>query len=366
MNQDQGEGHSEITRLAVQKLFQDRGVVGADGVRRVNGLTEADYAAQLDAAQEHQDRTTDFSDLSPDALSRGAPLGPTVRPSSWDPDVQRQHAMADPSRSGEENLAIDRQFIVDQLDAAHDVSQMNASAEMSHLGAAAHAIEDSYSEAHSFRGDAVHTGDPTAPIQSFNNFDWTNLTATGDGSNAVLLEGTHDARFDYAPVTHDRDGQAHEVLGTDRAAVEATAQVLERYEDNRARQGSVDDAMQAAIDPYCQGAAGGVTVNREATPEFLAEDARRFAIQQQQMQAAGVDPNINFSGMDEVLHLGGDAVQGVKSAVNAVEDAASSAYDTASSAVSSAVTTVEDAASSAVSSVENAVGGAIDGIESWL
>lgn len=398
MNQDEGAGHSEITRLAVQQLFAERGEVGADGVRRVHGMTEADYAAQLDAAQEHQDRTVDFSDL-PNQLQHGAPLGPTVRPSSWDPDVQRQHAMADPSRSGGENLAIDRQYVVDQLDAAHSAAYGSGDSEMAHLGAAVHATEDSYSEAHTFRGDAVHSGDATAPIQAINNFDWTHMTATGDGANAVLLEGTHDARFDYAPVTHDASGQAHEVLGTDRAAVTATASVLEHYEDAR---GSADDpnaAMQAAVDPYFQGADGGVTVNTTATPEFLAEDQRRFAIQQQQMSDAGLDPNINFSGMDQALHVGAEVVQGVESAVQTVEttavqaydaaasavssavttveDAASSAYDSASSAVSSAVTTVEDAASSAydaassavssaVTTVEDTVSNAVDTVESWL
>ena len=353
MNQDKGEGHSFITREAVRQMFAERHVTTIDG------LTEEQYAARLDAAQEHQDRTTDFSDL-PDQLQHGAPLGPTVRPSSWDPDVQRQHAMADPSLSGADNLAIDRQFIVGELDAAH-AAQGDVDQEMAHLGAAVHATEDSYSEAHMWRGDAVHSGDPTAPIEAINNFDWTDMTAVGSGDSAVLLEGTHDARFDYAPV---RDGR--EVLGVDRAAVDATKHVLEHYEDSRGQNAADADAsMQAAVDPYFQGAADGVTVNRTADAGFVAEDQRRWEIQQQQMSDAGID-SLQFSGMDEALHLGAEGVQAVESEVHTVEDTAVEVYHDVSDAVSNAATAVESAAADAWHATEHAVDSVVEGIESIL
>src|SRR6266536_3523700 len=141
MDQAKGAGHHAVTRQAVRELFASG---RADASGRIDGMTEEEYYRALDAAQAHQDRW----------------YGPTTHPAWMDGDAQRQHGMADPAHDGAWNLQTDREYVQGELAQAHD----DTGHRMQHLGAAAHAVEDSYSEAHAWRGEAADHGDPNAPV----------------------------------------------------------------------------------------------------------------------------------------------------------------------------------------------------------
>lgn len=169
-------------------------------------MTLEEYFREVNAGQKHVDRIIDnlpgdakqakvMQDLGVNAPPMVHPglLGPTAH-SAWDdPAVQRQHSMASPYVSGERNLTADRSYAVDMLNAAYEIGRYGHYPPVEHremvpLGAALHAVEDSYSSAHLWRGDSVYSGDATAPIKSFNVFD-----AFGHGPM-----NTHDGRFDKA------------------------------------------------------------------------------------------------------------------------------------------------------------------------
>jgi hypothetical protein len=103
-DQEKGHGHHAMTREAVHELFTSgRGEMGADGKVRIRGMTEDEYFEQLDKAQEHQDRIVG---------------GDTWHDAALDPDAQRHHAMADPHKSGEQNVADIKDFITGELESA--------------------------------------------------------------------------------------------------------------------------------------------------------------------------------------------------------------------------------------------------------
>ena len=83
--------------------------------------------------------------------------GPTTHSAYANPNAQREHVMADPYRKGLDNLETNTEYIYDQL------AQASGADEFGHLGAAAHALQDSYSGAHAWREDSVYDGDPAAP-----------------------------------------------------------------------------------------------------------------------------------------------------------------------------------------------------------
>jgi hypothetical protein len=252
VDQAKGAGHHAITREAVHELFASG---RADVSGRIDGMTEEEYFQALDKAQEHQDR----------------PWGPTTHPAWLDGDAQRQHGMADPHHDGQWNLDTDRRYVEGQLDDAHEGGTRDTV--MGHVGSAAHALEDSYSEAHAFRGQAADSGDPTAPVQSFNVFD--PLPSWHMGTAGVLgTEGTHDARFDQVPV----DAHGNLIRGTDQAAAHATAAMLEAYTDHE--HWSMDEAHTAnhgTVQRFYQADAGGVAVNDQYTASWAAERDRRLA-----------------------------------------------------------------------------------------
>src|SRR6266487_2559308 len=148
MDQDEGAGHHAVTRQAVRELFASG---RADAGGKIDGMTEDQYYTALDSAQKYQDRW----------------YGPTTHPAWMDGAAQREHGMADPSHDGTWNLQTDKSYVENQLSQAHS----GGADQMQHLGNASHALEDSYSEAHAWRGDAANQGDPTAPVTSFNVFD---------------------------------------------------------------------------------------------------------------------------------------------------------------------------------------------------
>src|SRR4051794_33697762 len=184
--------------------------------------------------------------------------------------------MADPAHGGAWNLATDRQYVEDQLGAAHDGGRH----EMEHLGNAAHALEDSYSQAHAWRGDAAQHGDPNAPVESFNVFN--PLPSPSMHTGGVFgLEGTHDHHFDHVPV----DDQGHLIHGTDQAAAHATAQMLEAYHDHQHDSAATaSTGMHETVQHFYQAGEHGVAVNNEYTDAWGGERDRRLELAHEQEQ----------------------------------------------------------------------------------
>jgi hypothetical protein len=257
MDQAEGGGHHAVTREAVRELFAS-GRADANG--RIDGMTEDEYFHALDRAQEHQDRW----------------YGPTTHPAWMDGDAQRQHGMADPDHDGGWNLRTDRDYVEGELAQAHGAQDHRH--EIEHLGNAAHALEDSYSQAHAWRGEAAQHGDPTAPVESFNVFN--PLPSPGMHTGGVFgLEGTHDHHFDHVPV----DEHGHLIHGTDQAAAHATAQMLESYHDHEHQDAhTAATGVHQTVDRFYQAGEHGVAVNEEYTDAWGAERDRRLHLQEQQ------------------------------------------------------------------------------------
>jgi hypothetical protein len=247
MDQQTGAGHHIITQVAVHELFASG---RADAHGQINGMTENQYFHALDRAQEYQDRL----------------YGPTTHPAHLDGAAQRQHGMADPHLSGAKNLEVDRNYVEKNLTDARHGDQMT------HLGAAVHALEDSYSEAHAWRGSAANHGDPKAPIESFNVFN--PLPSPHQHTWGVFgTEGTHDARFDHVPV--GKDGEL--IRGTDKAAAHAVAQALGAFHDSqRQGDGHAQAAIHAKIGEFYGHGASGVKVNDVFTNSWAHERDHRL------------------------------------------------------------------------------------------
>lgn len=262
MDQEQNAGHHVITKDAVHELFTSG---RADEHGRIDGLTEDEFYDKLDADQAFMDRW----------------YGPTGLPAWADGADQREHALADPSLTGEQNLQRDRSWVQDNLAEAHDAGPASNADAMSHLGAAAHALEDSYSEAHEWRDDSEHSGNPDAKVESINVFDPTGIQ--GGGGVFGSFEGTHDERFDHVPI----DALGHPILGEDRAAVSATAQLLENYvdEEHASHDQAVQSADQTVGQFFQEDAQHPVVVNEHPDAAWQTEDARRWAIDAQQATA---------------------------------------------------------------------------------
>ena len=203
-DQKKGAGHHAITREATHKLFSKSGKNG-----KIMGLDEHAFFKKLDKWQAFADRSPVGGILEP---TPGG-VGDTWHQAQDNPGAQRKHSMADPSKSGKENLQDIQKFITDQLlQARYFHSQGNYEKEWQCLGAAVHALEDSYSNAHVFR-DPNNPTDPYAKIEAFNVFYWFNTT--------------HNKIFDSVPVT---DG--HLERATDQASRDAVAKILSIYFDH--------------------------------------------------------------------------------------------------------------------------------------
>ena len=329
MDQDEHGGHPLITREAVRQLFEARGFdeVG-DGVPRVDGLTQDEYAQRLNQAQKDQDVVAEWPTEIPT-------YGTSV-PAKWDGDVQREHAMADPDLSGEANLARNRDYVQSELHNAHE----GGADEFRHLGNAAHALEDSYSGAHAWRNrDALAAGDPTAPVESINVWDPT--PGWNGGPTGKFLsdeQGTHDERFDHVEV---HDGQL--AYGGDQAAANATAQMLIAHVDAKSMN-DVDarEHVNTTTDQFFEGAADGVEVNHEATPEWRAERDERLD------EMLGREHEKNT--VEQVREFYDDAAQTVSNTYDVVAETVSDTYDAAAQGLSDTY----DAAAEAVSDTYDA------------
>jgi hypothetical protein len=186
--------------------------------------------------------------------------------------------MADPNKTGAENLAIDRDYVKQNLlDARHGD-------EMKHLGAAAHALQDSYSNGHAFRGDAVNNGDPTAPIESYNVFNPKPSLSMRSGGIFSGTEGTHDQRFDEVPVYDD----GTLIRGSDIAAREATYRMLVAYvKSQQSNDADARTIINGAIDPLYTPAGNPdgseVGVNKKCDDSWEHEHDRRWDMQREQI-----------------------------------------------------------------------------------
>lgn len=263
MDQAAGAGHHAVTHMAVQELFSAK----ADHHELVHGYTQQGFFGQLDQAQEHQDRW----------------YGPTTHAAWADPHAQMQHAMGSPYMSGAANLNTDRDYIVKELDNAHAAhAAHDTEGEMAHLGAAAHALEDSYSDAHVFRDLSVYSGNEKAHIEAFNVFDPLGLSTHGPVTAPVshVGEGTHDARFDVVPV----DKSGNPILLDHQAAAKAVADMLGTYFDHVDGDAkTARDANLHTVDQFFQPSIHGVEVNAHVTDAWKHERDDRLTIREDQL-----------------------------------------------------------------------------------
>lgn len=271
-------GHREITYAAVDRLYDD--LAGADG--RIRGITRKAYSEALYRAQARQDRALGAGLIRNFANSgRTVPYvgpGPTLHSAYANPEVQREHFLADPYRSGADNLRTNAEYVLDELRAACGAG---GDEQFRHLGAATHALQDSYSGGHAWREDSVYEGDPTAPVRSLHVFTPWYLVGVADARN------THSDEFDFPPVRS----------GSSRAAVEATRRMLEAHEQGV--RGAPEQALQAALAPLMRPTATGVTVSLGRTSHWQAERDRRAALEHGPAEArrtAGIGWRGDLSG----------------------------------------------------------------------
>ncbi|GAA1691735.1 hypothetical protein GCM10009745_41370 [Kribbella yunnanensis] len=250
-------GHREITYKAVEKLYQSQSR---------DGLSQADYAKQLDEAQAYQDRPLGAGVIK-NFNGTGLPFvyvgpGKTAHSAYANPDAQREHFMADPYRRGADNLRSNTEYLFEELAAAHAAESPRD--EMMHLGAAVHALQDSYSGAHAWRELSVYDGDPTARVQSLHVFTPGHVIGLDEHRN------THADEFDSPP----------ESSGSTLAAVEATYRMVRAYEQTRELPPQEAElARRAALDELVR-PADNVVVNLHPTPEWTAERDTRLQLEQ--------------------------------------------------------------------------------------
>jgi len=250
-------GHRDITYAAVARLY--------DRMQR-DGLSRQEYSEQLDKAQAYQDRPLgagvikNFNGTGKPFVYAG--IGPTGHSAYANPDAQRSHFMADPYRRGADNLRSNTEYLFEELAAAHSAETPRE--EMHHLGAAVHALQDSYSGAHAWRDLSVYDGDPTARVQSLHVFTPGHVVGLDKHRN------THADEFDSPPARS----------GSTLAAIEATYRMLRAYEVNRDKPPQEAElARRAALDELVR-PGENVTVNLHPTPEWTAERDQRLALEQ--------------------------------------------------------------------------------------
>jgi hypothetical protein len=332
MDQAKNAGHHAITREAVRELFAKRAQNG-----QINGMDEETYFQQLDKGQAYADRTPiDFHEDGVNHRSVGesvSEMGDTWKPYWAAPDEQRNHAMADPSMSGAENLEAIRNYTVSQLEEARSAG--DPSLEMRHLGQAAHVMEDSYSNAHTER-------DADGNIKQIHTFDPTNLSYDGG-----IVEGTHHASEDEVPTTPGKGfGQeGYLARDSDQQAAHRVEQMLEGYVDHHSDSADqADVAFDQAVAPAYQQSNDGVSV--DVAPDGILSTAAKTIYTGGSAVVSASEEVYDFaaSTYDKVANAASEAY-------DTVTTEASEIYDTVSSAASSAVDTVEEAASSAYNAV---------------
>jgi hypothetical protein len=261
-------GHREITAAAVAKLFREH--AGADAT--IRGFREEEYFERLNEGQEYPDRVLGAGIIEDVAGSNldvpYAGLGPTTHSAYVNGAAQREHYMADPRRNGAANHAINNAYILSELSQARTAGEPDR--EMRHLGAAVHALEDSYSGAHAWREKSVYDGDPTARVESLNVFTPGHAIGIDDGKN------THVDEFDK-PLAGS---------GPVRAANEATYRLLAAYEGSfRHPPEQAEREYRRALGPMLQPSPAGVTVNLDPDDRhWQAERDQRLELEKASAQ----------------------------------------------------------------------------------
>jgi hypothetical protein len=291
-------GHSEVTTAAVSRLYAH--LSGPDG--RIMGLSRAEYARALDKAQALKDRAygagliRNFANTGLTVPYAGP--GKTMHSAWVNGAAQREHAMADPALSGAENLALIREYVYQNLDAAH----ASADQEVSRLGAASHALQDSYSGAHAWREDAVYEGEPNAPITTLHVFDPGHAIGVNKNRN------THSDEFDKPPAES----------GTVRAAVEANYRMLRAYHLNRDKSPEQFRAgIRTAMDPLLTPSTAGVQVSLSPTLEWTTERDRRITLEHGGAPARPPLPSDELKRLRAVTAPTAAAAGGVRQATEA-------------------------------------------------
>lgn len=267
-------GHREITAAAVARLFREH--AGPDGT--IRGIREEEYFERLNDGQEYPDRVVaagvveDIAGTDLDVPFVG--FGPTTHSAYLNGKAQREHFMADPRLTGEENMAVNTAYLYDELRSARaeggaDLTE-SSDKEMRHLGAAVHALQDSYSGAHAWRDDSVYDGDPTARVQSLHVFTPGHAIGLDDGRN------THVDEFDK-PLAES---------GSARAATEATYRLLAVYEESyRSGPEQAEREFRRVLGPMIEPSPAGVVVNLD--PEDRHWQAERDRRLEQELAPAG-------------------------------------------------------------------------------
>ncbi|MEV8372722.1 hypothetical protein AB0P21_08285 [Kribbella sp. NPDC056861] len=256
-------GHREISYAATDRLYDE--LAGSGG--RIRGLTRPEYAAALDKAQAKADALLGAG-LVRNAGGTGLTfvyvgLGKTAQSAYFNPEAQAEHFMANPYADGAANLEANAKFLHDQLRLARS-GERSPAQRLTHLGAAAHALQDSYSGAHAWRDKAVYEGKVDAAIESLHVFTPSHVVGLDDGRN------THADEFD----------QPGARSGTTRAAVEATAAMLIAHERALEQPAQAEALMRAALDPMLRASPNGVTVNLRPDAAWQAERDLRVSLEQ--------------------------------------------------------------------------------------
>lgn len=263
-------GHHELTVTAVHRLYDELG----DARDLVRGLPRRRYAELLDRAQAHQDRAL-AAGLIRNVANTGRTVpyagpGPTLHSAYLNPDVQREHFLADPYRSGEDNLLSNAEYVVEQLRRARGGTALAPGrGAIRRLGAAVHAVQDSYSGAHAWRDPAVYDGDPTAPVRVLHVFTPSHLLGLDDSRN------THADEFDQPPTGS----------GTASAATQATFRLLLAHELGLREPDQAEALVRELVEPLVRAAADGVQVALRADEQWRAERDHRLQLDKTPGQA---------------------------------------------------------------------------------
>lgn len=255
-------GHREISYAATDRLYAE--LAPPDG--RIRGLTRPQYAEALDKAQAKADALLGAG-LVKNAGGTGLTfvyvgLGKTAQSAYFNPDAQAEHFMADPYSDGMANHQANVRFIYNQLRLARSGGS-SPDQRLTHLGAAAHALQDSYSGAHAWREKSVYEGRADAPVESLHVFTPAHVVGIDDGRN------THADEFDQ-PLAHS---------GSTRAAIDATAALLISHEKALEAPKQAEALVATALNPMLAASPAGVQVNLKPDGIWKAERDLRVSLE---------------------------------------------------------------------------------------
>ncbi|WBQ03122.1 hypothetical protein [Kribbella sp. CA-293567] len=274
-------GHRELSYAATDRLYDE--LAGPDG--RIRGLTRREYAEALDKSQAKADALLGAG-LVRNAGGSGRTfvyvgLGKTAQSAYFNPDAQAEHFMASPYADGRTNLEANVRFVHDQLRLARS-EQRSPAQRLTHLGAAAHALQDSYSGAHAWRDKSVYEGRADAAVESLHVFTPAHVVGIDDGRN------THADEFDQPPTRS----------GTTQAAIEATSVMLIAHEKALRSPAEAEALVAKALEPMLRPSPNGVTVNLKPDAAWQAERDLRVSLEQ---ASAGPVPSTELDKLKALM-----------------------------------------------------------------